>query len=216
MILLAVVFGRLAGIPSDGMPYPLFVLCGLVAWQLFVFSLTNAANSLVANERLLTRVYFPRVLLPVSGVLAGTVDFLLAFTLLGCLLVAYGRVPGAQVLLLPLFVLLDVAIALAVGMTLSALSVRYRDVRHALPFLTQFWFFATPIAYPARLFPERWQLVLGLNPLATVVEGFRWALLGTPAPGAGVIVLSMLVILLAFVGALAYFAHVERTMADEI
>jgi lipopolysaccharide transport system permease protein len=216
MVVFAVVFGRLAGIPSDGAPYSLFVLCGIVPWQLFIFGLTNSATSLVANERLLTKVYFPRVILPASGVLGGLIDFSLSLVLLGGLLLAYGRPPGPAALALPFFVLLVIGAALGVGLLLSALSIRYRDVRHALPFLTQLWFFATPIAYPMSIFPPSVRPLLGLNPMSGVVEGFRWTLLGTGALDTRVVLWSCVAITALFMGGLVLFSHVERTMADEI
>lgn len=215
MLVFSVFFGRLAGIPSDGVPYPVFAYCGLLPWQLFAFALSGAAQSLTANERLVTKVYFPRLVLPLSAVLAGLVDFAVAFALLIPLMLVYGVRPGPAIVLLPACVALAVATAIAVGLGLCALNVRFRDVRYALPFLTQFWMFATPIAYPGSLVPERWRALLGLNPMAGVVEGFRYALLGTPAPGPLVWV-SVAVVLLALVGSLLYFLRVERAFADVI
>jgi lipopolysaccharide transport system permease protein len=202
--------------PSSGVPYPLFALCGLVPWQLFAFGLTSAANSLVGNERLLTKVYFPRVILPAAALLAGVLDFFVALLLLLGLMAWYGRGPGLALVAFPFFLVLTLAAALSVGLGLSALSVRYRDVRHALPFLTQFWMFATPIAYPSSLFPEPWRTLLGLNPMAGVAEGFRWALLGTERPLGGLLALSTLTVLGGLAVATAFFVRTERTMADEI
>jgi lipopolysaccharide transport system permease protein len=215
MLLFSLVFGRLAGIPSEGVPYPLFVFCGLLPWQLFAFALGNSANALVANERLVTRVYFPRVLLPVASILAGLVDFAIALVIFALLMLYFGEIPGRAALALPVFVLLALVAALAVGLGLSALNAQFRDVRHALPFLTQFWMFATPIAYPATLFPERWRPLLGLNPMAGVVEGFRWSLLGKESMDPLVWV-SGAVTLVVLAVSLAYFAHVERSLADVI
>jgi lipopolysaccharide transport system permease protein len=215
MLVFSVFFGALARVPSDGLPYPVFAYCGLLPWQLFAFALTASAQSLTANERLVTKVYFPRLVLPLSAVLAGLVDFVIAFALLLPLMAWYGVRPGAALVALPLFVLLALATAVAVGLGLGALNVRFRDVRYALPFLTQFWLFATPIAYPASLVPERFRLLLGLNPMAGVVEGFRWALLGAPAPGPLVLV-SAAVVLLGLVFGLLYFLRVERSFADVI
>ncbi len=215
MLVFSVFFGRLAGVPSDGVPYPVFAYCGLLPWQLFAFALNGAAQSLTANERLVTKVYFPRLVLPLSAVLAGLVDFVVAFALLIPLMAFYGVRPGPAIVLLPACVALAIATAMAVGLGLCALNVRFRDVRYALPFLTQFWMFATPIAYPGSLVPERWRALLGLNPMAGVVEGFRHALLGTPAPGALVWV-SAGVVLLLLGASLAYFLRVERAFADVI
>jgi len=213
MLVFAIFFGRLAKMPSDDIPYPVFVFCGLLPWQLFTYALTSSANSLVANEHLVTKVYFPRLILPVSSVLAGLVDFAIAFLVLLLLMAYYGIVPTGAVFFLPLFVALDLATAIAVGLGLSALNVRFRDVRHALPFLTQFWMFATPIAYPSSLVPEKFRVIFGLNPMAGVVEAFRWALLGGPAPGPMLLV-SVVAVALGLFLAATYFARVERTFAD--
>jgi lipopolysaccharide transport system permease protein len=216
MLVFSVFFGALARVPSDGRPYPLFAFCGLLPWQLFAFALTSSASSLTANERLVTKVYFPRLILPLSSVLAGLVDFGVAFALLLPLFWYYGVRPGIAVLALPLFVLLALGAAIAVGLGLGALNVRYRDVRHALPFLTQLWLFATPIAYPSSLVPERFRPLMGLNPMAGVVEGFRWALLGLPEPPIAMLAVSTVVVLLGLVAGLLYFLHVERSFADVI
>ncbi len=215
MLVFSVFFGALARVPSDSLPYPVFAYCGLLPWQLFAFALTASAQSLTANERLVTKVYFPRLILPLSAVLAGLVDFAVAFTLLAPLMAYYGVRPGAALVTLPLFILLAVATAVAAGLGLGALNVRFRDVRYALPFLTQFWLFATPIAYPASLVPERYRWLMGLNPMAGVVEGFRWALLGAPAPGPLVLVSASVVVLGLGLG-LVYFLRVERSFADVI
>ena len=213
MLLFAVVFGKLASMPSDGIPYPIFVFCGLLPWQLFAYALTSSANSLVANEQLVTKVYFPRLILPISSVLAGLVDFAIAFLILLLLMAYYAIVPTAAVILLPFSVAFVLLTAVTVGLGLSALNVRFRDVRHALPFLTQVWLFATPIAYPSSLVPERYRVLFGLNPMAGVVESFRWALLGAPAPGAMLLV-SILVVVVGFFLAMTYFMRVERSFAD--
>ena len=190
MAVFSVFLGALARVPSDGVPYPVFVFCGLVPWQLFAYALGASASSLVSNERLVSKVYFPRLILPLSAVLAGLVDFVIALAALLVLMRLYGLWPGWAIVTLPLFTLLAIATAIAVGLGLSALSVRYRDVRHALPFLTQFWLFATPIAYPSSLLPERFRPLYGLNPMAGVVEGFRWALLGQGNPPSALILVS--------------------------
>jgi lipopolysaccharide transport system permease protein len=214
-LVFAVFFGRLAGVPSDGIPYPVFAFCGLLPWQLFAYALTSSANSLVANEQLVTKVYFPRLIMPLSAVLAGLVDFTVALVILLVLMAHYRIAPTRAVWTLPLFILLTVTAASAVGLSLSALNVRYRDVRHTLPFLTQIWMLATPIAYPSSLVPERLRAIYGLNPMAGVVEGFRWALLGGAAPGAMLLV-STLVVLLGLSVSVLYFIRVERTFADVI
>jgi lipopolysaccharide transport system permease protein len=216
MVVFSVFFGALAGVPSNGVPYPLFAFCALVPWQLFVFALSSSANSLVGNERLLTRVYFPRLVLPISTVLSGLLDFAFAFIVLLLLMGWYGVVPTAAVWMLPAFVGLAVVTACAVGVGLAALNVQFRDVRHTLPFLSQVWLLATPIGYPSGLVPGRWQLLYGLNPMAGVVEGFRWVLLGTPAPSGPMLLVSVGVVILVLVGSLMYFLRVESSFADVI
>jgi lipopolysaccharide transport system permease protein len=216
MVVFSVVFGRLAKIPSDGLPYPIFAYCALLPWQLFSHALTESGNSLVANERLITKVYFPRLVIPLSAVVAGLVDFGIAFVILLVMMAYYGVTPTVAVFTLPLFLLLALGTALGVGLWLSALNVQYRDVRHTIPFLTQFWLFATPIAYPSSLVPEPWRSFLGLNPMAGVVEGFRWALLGTArAPGL-ILVVSVAAVLALLVSGLYYFRRMERIFADVV
>lgn len=216
MVIFSIFFGRLAGLPSDGLPYPVFVYCALLPWQLFAYSLTESSNSLVANQNLITKVYFPRLIIPMSTVLAGLVDFAIAFCVFILLMGYYGIVPTQAILALPLFVLLAVGLALGAGLWLSALNVQYRDVRYTVPFLTQFWLFATPIAYPSSLVPESWRALYGINPMAGVVEGFRWALLGTPAVSGGLLITSGIVALAILVSGLHYFCRMERTFADTV
>jgi lipopolysaccharide transport system permease protein len=214
MVVFSLFFGRLGKIPSDGVPYPIFVYCALLPWQLFAHSLTESSNSLVANERLITKVYFPRLVVPISAVLGGVVDFLIAFAILLCMMAWYHITPTIMILTLPLFLLLTVMTALAVGLWLSALNVKYRDVRYTINFLTQFWLFATPVAYSSTLVPERWRALYGLNPMAGVVEGFRWALLGkSKGPGA-LLAMSIVAVVILLIGGLYYFRRMENTFAD--
>jgi len=216
MVVFSVIFGRLAGIPSDGLPYPIFAYCALLPWQLFAHALTESSNSLVANERLITKVYFPRLVVPISAVLAGLLDFLVAFVVLIGMMMYYHIRPTAAVWTVPLFLLLAVGAALGVGLWLSALNVQYRDVRYTLPFLTQFWLFLTPVAYPSTLVPVSWRALYGLNPMAGVVEGFRWALLGkTEGPGA-LLAVSVAITIVILVGGLYYFRRMEKTFADVV
>jgi len=216
MTLFSVVFGRFLNAPSNGVPYPAFVLAALMPWQLFAIALSQSGNSLVTNQQLVTKIHFPRILLPVSAVLAGFVDFAASFVVLMVVLAVYGIAPTVHILLLPAFLLLAVIAALSVGILLAALNARYRDVQHLLPTLTQFWFFATPIAYASTLVPDRWRPVLGLNPMASVADGFRWALLDQPLTSAPMIVVSAgLTVLLAFVS-LAYFHRTSSTFADVV
>jgi len=214
MLVFSVVFGRLARIPSEGIPYPVFAYCALLPWQLFAYALTQSSNSLVTNQRLITKVYFPRLVVPIASLLCGLLDFAVAFPVLLGLMLYYGIVPGVAVAALPLLVLLALLTSLAAGLWLSALNAIYRDVQYALPFLTQFWLFVTPVAYPASLVPERWRWLFGLNPMAGVVEGFRWALLGRPHPPGPLVAVSVVSVLALLAGGLFYFRRMEREFAD--
>ena len=213
MTVFSLFFGRLAGLRSDGVPYPLFTFCALLPWQLFAFALTESSHSVVSNQRLITKVYFPRLILPLAGVCVGLADFAFTFVLLVVMLAFYGVTPGWAILTLPVWTLLALTTALAVGIWFSAINVRYRDVRYTLPFLTQIWLIATPVAYSSVIVPERWRPLVALNPMVGVVDGFRWALLDTPFPGPAVLVSSCAVVLL-LVSGLFYFRSVERTFAD--
>jgi lipopolysaccharide transport system permease protein len=214
MLVFSVFFGRLAKVPSDGVPYPLFTLTGLLPWQLFSYALTQSSNSVIANKNLIAKVYFPRLIVPIAAVLSGLVDFVIAFAILLVMMFYYGVSPGVAILIIPLAVLFTVVSALAVGLWLSALNVKYRDVQYAIPFLTQFWMFLTPIAYSSSLVPAKWRLLYGLNPMAGVVDCFRWALLGHAPSSAAVVGVSGAVVVVAFVAGLAYFRRVEKTFAD--
>ncbi len=216
MVVFSVFFGRLAKMPSDGIPYPVFAFTALLPWQLFAYALSESGNSLVASQSLITKVYFPRLVIPIAAVLAGLVDFAIAFAVLLALMWYYGIVPTAATALLPLFVVLAIATALAVGLWLSSLNVKYRDVRYTIPFLTQFWLFATPVAYPSSLVPGRWRALFGLNPMAGVVEGFRWALLGKAQGPGSLLVVSIVAVVALLVGGLVYFRQTEKTFADVV
>ncbi len=215
MVVFSIFFGSLAGVPSDGIPYPIFAFCALVPWQLFAYALTHSSNSLVENGQVLTKVYFPRVILPLASVLAGLIDFVIACLVLAGMMLYYSIVPGWAVLTVPFFTLLALGAALSVGLWLSALNVKYRDVRYAIPFLAQLWLFVTPVAYSSSLVPENWQAIYGVNPMAGVVDGFRWALLGKTPPGSMLIV-SVTVTALLLVGGLFYFRRMEKNFADVI
>jgi lipopolysaccharide transport system permease protein len=214
MLLFTLFFGRLAKVPSDGLPYPLFSYTALLPWQLFAYALTESSNSVVANERLITKVYFPRLIVPLASILAGLVDFAIAFVLVLGMMAWYHTVPTWAILTLPFFILFTIITALAVGLWLSALNVQYRDVRYTLTFIVQFWLIASPVAYSATLVPAKWRPFYGLNPMAGVIEGFRWALLGkTPAPGA-LLWVSVAVVAIVLVGGFYYYRRMEKTFAD--
>jgi homopolymeric O-antigen transport system permease protein len=216
MVVFSIFFGRLAKMPSDGVPYPVFAFCALLPWQLFAFALTESSNSVVSNQRLITKVYFPRLIIPIAAVAVGLVDFAIAFLVLAAMLVYYGIHPGVAMVSVPLWTVLAVATALGVGLWLAALNVRYRDVRYTLPFVAQLWLFVTPVAYPASIVPDAWRPLYALNPMVGVVEGFRWALLGgTGSPNVTVSV-SAVVVAATLVSGLFYFRRVERTFADVI
>jgi lipopolysaccharide transport system permease protein len=214
MVIFSLFFGRLAQIPSDDLPYPIFNFSALVPWAFFANALVNGSNSLVINANMLKKIYFPRMTLPIATVLSGLVDFFLAFIILLGMMFYYGRVPTINVLWLPLFLLLAFITSLGVSLWLSAMNVQFRDIRYTIPFLTQAWFFASPIAYSSSLLEEPWKTLYGLNPMAGVVDGFRWALLGTgTAPGPIVFVSSFAAILL-FISGAYYFRRMEKGFAD--
>jgi lipopolysaccharide transport system permease protein len=216
MLVFALFFGRLAKVPSDGIPYPLFSYTALLPWQLFAYALTESSNSVVASERLITKVYFPRLVVPLASILSGLVDFVIAFTLVVGMMVWYGVRPTWAVLTLPFFVIFTMATALGVGLWLSALNVQYRDVRYTLTFIVQFWLIASPVAYSSTLVPARWRPFYGLNPMAGVIEGFRWALLGkAQAPGT-MLWVSVVVVAVVLVGGLYYYRRMEKTFADVV
>jgi lipopolysaccharide transport system permease protein len=216
MVVFSLFFGNLARVPSDGVPYPLFTYVGLVPWVFFANGLTLSSNSLVGSAHLITKVYFPRLAIPISTVLSGIVDFVLAFIVLLGMMVFFGVFPTWNIVFLPVFLLLALTTSLGVGLWLSALNVQFRDVRYIVPFLTQFWLFATPIAYPGSLLSEPWRTLYALNPMVGVVEGFRWALLGTnTGPGLMILVSSLAACALLVSGAL-YFRRMERTFADVV
>lgn len=214
MAIFAVVFGHFARIPSDGVPYAIFAYCALVPWTLFAYAMSQAANSLVANANLVARVYFPRLIIPVAAALAGLLDFAIAFAVLLIMMVPYRVAPTAAILTLPLFLLLAMAAALAVGIWLAALNVQYRDVRYTIIFLTQIWLYATPITYPSSMIKGRLHVLLALNPMTGVVEGFRRAILGTGGLDWISLAISSMVTALALAGGLIYFRRMEQRFAD--
>ena len=216
MIVFSLFFGRLAQVPSEGIPYPIFAYAALLPWNYFAGALDRAGNSLVGSAHLLTKVYFPRLVIPLSAVIAGLLDFAIAFLVLIGMMFYYGIVPGIAILTLPLFLLLALVTALGVGLWLSALNVQYRDIRYAIPFLTQFWLFASPVAYAASLVPERWRALYGLNPMVGVVEGFRWALLGRAQPPGPGLAVSVVVVIVIFATGLVHFRRMEDTFADVV
>jgi lipopolysaccharide transport system permease protein len=216
MLVFSLFFGRLAKIPSDGIPYPIFSYAALVPWTFFANGLNQSSNSLVGSSNLITKVYFPRLVIPISTVISGVIDFILAFIVLLILMFYYGIAPTLNIIWLPGFLLLAFITALGVGLWLSALNVEYRDVRYIVPFLTQFWMFATPIAYPSTLLNDPWRTIYGLNPMVGVIEGFRWALLGTNTKPGPIIAASAIAALVILIGGTFYFKRMERNFADVI
>ncbi|OGO42536.1 MAG: phosphate ABC transporter permease [Chloroflexi bacterium RBG_16_58_14] len=224
MVVFTILFGNLAKMPSDGIPYPLFSYTGLLPWGLFTKALSDAGRSMITNRSMITKVYFPRLAIPIASVLSGLVDFALAFVVLIGMILFYNNNPNLEyqvvltpaILTLPLFLLLALITSLGVGLWLSALNVQYRDINYIIPFLTQFWLFITPIAYPASMIPEKWQLLYALNPMAGVVEGFRWALLGVDTAPGPMIAVSASIAVTLMISGLYYFRRMERTFADEI
>lgn len=224
MVVFTIFFGRLAKVPSDNVPYPIFSYTALLPWGMFTKALSDAGRSMISHRSMITKVYFPRLIIPMSSVLSGVVDFAIAFVVLIGMMIYYNYVPGGEyhisitnaVWLLPLFLILALITALGVGLWLSALNVIYRDINYIIPFLTQFWLFITPIAYPSSLIPEKWRLIYALNPMTGVVEGFRWALLGTETAPGPMLAVSTTIALIVLITGLFYFRRMERTFADKV
>lgn len=216
MVIFTIIFSRLANISSDGKPYPIFSFAALLPWTYFSQALLRSGNSLVGSSNLITKIYFPRLLIPIAASVAPLVDFLFSFLMLVLLMIWYGVVPTWGLLILPGLVMLSLVTALAVGLWLTTLSVKYRDVGHIIPFLVQIWMYGSPVAYSLNMVPEKWRLLYGLNPIVGVIEGFRWAILGTVRPDFMVMTVSSVVMLLLLVGGLVYFKNMEQTFADII
>jgi lipopolysaccharide transport system permease protein len=214
MVVFSLFFGRLAKIPANGLPYPVFYYCALLPWIYFAGALQNATNVVIEQQRVITKIYFPRVVLPISAVLGGLVDFAISFGVLLALMAYYGIAPTAATLWLPAILLLAVLTALGMGLWLSALNAYYRDVRYVVPFLVQFWMFASPVAYPSSLVPERWQWLYGLNPMAGVIEGFRWALTGQGLPPGPMMLASATGVVVVLISGLIYYRAMEGSIAD--
>ena len=213
MLIFTVIFGGLAKIPSDGVPYPLFVLAALLPWMLFAEGLTRSTTSMITNANIMTKVYFPRLIMPLSSIISPLVDFVISFIILMVMMAYYGFAPSVNILFLPAFLLLALATSLGVGLWLSALNVKYRDFQYTVPFLIQIWMFASPVVYSSSLVPESLRLVFGLNPMTGVIEGFRWALLGSGTPSAMILVsVGMVIVLL--VSGMFYFRRMEQYYAD--
>jgi lipopolysaccharide transport system permease protein len=216
MVVFSIIFGKFAKIPSEGLPYPIFAYCALVPWTYFANSLTKATNTMVANQNMITKVYFPRLVLPVSAVISGIPDFLISFLVLIGMIFFYKIIPTANILFLPLFTLLAILTALAVGLWTSAANAIFRDVQYAVPFLVQFWLFASPVVYPSSLIPAHWRFLYGLNPMAGVIEGFRWVLLDKGEPPGLMLVVSIFMIILVLFTGIIYFRRMEGKIADVI
>lgn len=216
MLLFTLVFSNFAKLPSDGTPYPLFVYAALLPWGYFSRSLDKSSFSMVAESNLITKVYFPRIIVPISAALIGMVDFAIAFLLLLVMMAFYGVVPSWQVLFIPLFLLLTMLTSLAVSLWLAALFVRFRDIAAAMPLVTQIWMFASPVVYPVSMVPEQWQWLYNLNPMAGVIGGFRWALLRTPPPVLGELAVTAACVVILLLLGMSYFNRMERKFADVI
>jgi lipopolysaccharide transport system permease protein len=216
MVVFSLFFGQLAKVPSDGVPYPIFSYAALVPWMFFANGLSQASTKLVGSADLIKKVYFPRLAIPIAAVVSGIVDFVLAFLVLLGMMLYYGIIPTLNTLWLPLFLLLALVTSLGVGLWLSAMNVQFRDVQYVVPFLAQLWLFATPIAYPSSLLPEPWRTLYGLNPMVGVVEGFRWALLGTATAPGPMITVSALIALVLMGGGAFYFRRMEKIFADVV
>jgi lipopolysaccharide transport system permease protein len=216
VLIFTVIFGRFARFPSDGMPYALFSLAGVLAWTYFAEALRRSATGLVSNSELVRKIYFPRLVIPLAGVGSALADFGFGLLLLLVMMIWYGMAPTWSLLTLPLWVLITLCFALSLGLWLSPINVRYRDIMHTLPFVTQIWMFATPIAYPLSMVPEKWRTLYSLNPMVGIVEGFRWSLLGTTQPDLRAVTIAIALIALALLGGIIYFRKSEHSFADVI
>jgi len=214
MVIFTIIFGKFAKLPSDGIPYPLFSFCALLPWNYFAQSLSSSSDSLVGASNLITKVYFPRLVIPLSRVFSGLIDFAISFVILLGLMVWYGTFPGLRIFALPFFIFVSMVTALGVGFWLTALNVKYRDVRFVVPFLVQIWLYASPVAYSSSLVPEKWRWLYGLNPMSGVIEGFRWALLGNGSPDVEMMMISLSIVMVILVSGLYYFKRMEQTFAD--
>jgi len=216
MIVFSVIFGRLAKLPSDGVPYPILIFTALLPWQFFANSMSSASQSIVGSAAIISKVYFPRLIIPTSAVISGTIDFCISFGILIGMMVWYKIVPTANIIYLPLFLLLAFTAALGIGLWLSALNVEFRDVFYVVPFLVQAGQYISPVAYSSSIIPEKWKLLYSLNPMAGVIDGFRWSILGTATPNWASVIISVISVLIIFVSGLLYFRKMERTFADVI
>jgi lipopolysaccharide transport system permease protein len=216
MVVFTVIFGKLGGLPSDNLPYPVFVMTALLPWQLFSKALTQGSTSMVTMGGMMGKIYFPRLIAPLSSILSGLVDFAISFGILIALMVWYGVYPGWEVVLAPVFILLALASALAIALWLSAINAKYRDVQQAMPFLTQIWMFVTPVIYPTSMIPDNWKWLFMLNPMVSVIDGFRWSLLGIRPPDMTSLIVSSLSIVVLTIGGLVYFARFEKDFVDRL
>ena len=216
MVVFTIIFGQFAKLPSDGLPYPIFSFTALLPWNYFAQAISRSGISLVSNANLISKIYFPRLIVPISGALGPLVDFAISFIILLGMMVWYGIAPTWGVLALPFLTLLAVVTAVAVSLYLSALNVKYRDIGHAIPFLVQFWLYASPVVYSVNIIPQKWRLLYSLNPMVGVIEGYRWALLGKERPDYGVMAVGVVVASVLLLGGLVYFKRTERFFADII
>jgi lipopolysaccharide transport system permease protein len=216
VLIFTVVFSGFAKVPSDGLPYPIFVYAGLLPWTYFSEAISRGSVSVIIDANLVQKIYFPRAIMPLSAVLTPLADFVPAFAIFMGMMVWHGLMPSWSVFLLPAFLILALLTAVSVSLWLSALNVRYRDVKHTVPFLVQLWLYASPVVYPVSLVPDKWRVLYGLNPMTGVIEGFRWALLGKEGPDFAVMAVSASIVLVLLIGGLIYFTRMERTFADVI
>jgi lipopolysaccharide transport system permease protein len=216
MVVFTVVFGKFAKIPSDGIPYPIFAFVALVPWTFFAGALNRCIASIVGNNNIISKVYFPRLIIPLSAIFSGFLDFVISLVILLGMMVWFGFVPSWPIFALPLFLILALLTALSIGLWLAALNVSFRDIGHGIPFVIQLWMYASPVVYPVSIVPERWRVLYNLNPMVGVIEGFRWGLLGKESPDFGALAISTAGVLVLLLGGLVYFKRTERTMVDVI
>lgn len=215
-LIFTVIFGNLAKIPSENLPYAVFAMAGLIPWNYFAGAFARGGTSLVGSANLISKVYFPRLIIPISSILGGLIDAAIVLAVLAALMLFYGVAPTIAIVTLPLFLLLAVLTALGVSLWLSALNVQYRDVGYLVPFIAQFWMYATPVVYPASMIPAQWRLLYGLNPMTGVVEGFRWALFGTGEGPGPMLAISFVMVTVLLVSGAFFFKRMENTFADVV
>jgi lipopolysaccharide transport system permease protein len=216
VLIFSIIFGFIVRMPSEGVPYPLFAFAGVLPWTYFAEAVRRSGVGLVTDSELVRKIYFPRLIMPLANVVSPLVDFCIAFVVLLIVMAFYGIAPNVKMLIIPLLMVVAALLALSIGLWLAPINVRFRDIKHTLPFMIQIWMYASPIVYPLSLVPEQWQMLYSLNPMVGVIEGFRWAVFGQGAPNFMALGMSAVIIVILMAGGLIFFRRMERTFADVI